>query len=232
MTTQDSSTSADSIVVKVYEQLRSMAISYVFKPGERLNEVALAKQLGVSRTPLREALGRLSIEKLLRFVPGKGFFCRDLDVGEVFDLYELRKALEISAVRLAVVRASDGDIQELKAFLEQTGPDAGERPSGALVELDETFHERLMALSGNAEMLHVLRSVNARIRFVRWIDMAQADRPASQREHRAVIDAVGARDGETAVAVLEKHIDRRLDRITSAIREGYAHIYMSASAPR
>jgi len=232
VTSQDPTPPADSTVVKVYEQLRSMAISYVFKPGERLNEVVLAKQLGVSRTPLREALGRLSIEKLLRFVPGKGFFCRDLDVNEVFDLYELRKALEISAVRLAVVRASDGDIQELKAFLEQTGPDAGTRPSAELVELDEFFHERLMALSGNDEMLHVLRSVNARIRFVRWIDMAQADRPASQREHRAVIDAVGARDGDAAVAVLEKHIDRRLDRITAAIREGYAHIYMSAAAAR
>lgn len=232
MTRQDPTPSGDSTVVKVYEQLRSMAISYVFKPGERLNEVLLAKQLGVSRTPLREALGRLSIEKLLRFVPGKGFFCRDLDVNEVFDLYELRKALEISAVRLAVARASDGDVQELKAFLEQTGPDAGTRPSSELVELDEFFHERLMALSGNAEMLHVLRSVNARIRFVRWIDMAQADRPASQREHRAVIDAVGARDEQAAVAVLEKHIDRRLDRITAAIREGYAHIYMSSSASR
>ncbi len=228
MTTLDATTPVDSTVVKVYEQLRSMAISYVFKPGERLNEVALAKQLGVSRTPLREALGRLSIERLLRFVPGKGFFCRDLDVSEVFDLYELRKAVEISAVRLAVVRASESDVQALKAFLEDTGPDAGQRTSGELVELDETFHERLMALSGNAEMLHVLRSVNARIRFVRWIDMAQADRPASQREHREVIDAVGARDAETAVAVLEKHIDRRLDRITAAIREGYAHIYMSA----
>lgn len=217
----------DSTVDKVYDQLRSMAIGYDFKPGERLNEVALAKQLGVSRTPLREALGRLSIEKLLRFVPGKGFFCRDLNAREVFDLYELRKSIEVSAVRLAVARASDPDVAALKAFLDQTGPDAGQREPAELVALDETFHERLMALSGNDEMLGVLRQVNARIRFVRWIDMAQADRPASQREHHAVLDAIAARDAAAAMAVLEKHIDRRLDRITAAIREGYARIYMS-----
>ena len=65
----------DSTVDKLYDQLASMAIGYAFKPGERLNEVALARQLGVSRTPLREALNRLVVEKLLRFLPGKGFFC-------------------------------------------------------------------------------------------------------------------------------------------------------------
>lgn len=216
---------ADSAVSKVYDQLRSMAISYAFKPGERLNEVALAKQLGVSRTPLREALNRLSIERLLRFLPGKGFFCRDLDVQEVFDLYELRKSIEVSAVRLAVARARDEDIAALRTFLDATGPQADGRPALDLVGLDETFHERLMAMSGNAEMLRILRLTNARIRFVRWIDMGQADRPASQQEHHAVLDALALRDEATCIAVLEKHIDRRLDRITAAIRLGFAHIY-------
>jgi len=220
----------DSTVDRVYDQLRDMAIGYAFKPGERLNEVALGKQLGVSRTPMREALGRLSIEKLLRFVPGKGFFCRDLDVNEVFDLYELRKSIEVSAVRLAVARAQEADIAALRAFLNETGPDAGQRSAAELVALDETFHERLMEMSGNREMLAVLRHVNARIRFVRWIDMAQADRPASQREHHAVLDAIAARDEAAGMAVLERHIDRRLDRITVAIREGYARIYMAQPA--
>lgn len=217
--------STDSAVDKVYDQLRTLAIDFVFKPGERLNEVALARQLGVSRMPLREALGRLGAEKLLRFVPGKGFYCRDLDVNEVFALYELRKSIEMAALRLAVVRASNADIAALQAFLMETGPDAGDRTPAALVTLDETFHERLMEMSGNVEMLGVLRHVNARIRFVRWIDMSQGDRPASQREHRAVLDALAARDAPCGAAILEAHIDRRMDRITTAIRESYARIY-------
>ena len=111
----------DSIVERVYDQLKAMAIGYEFKPGERLNEGELARSLGVSRTPLREALNRLNTESLLRFVPGKGFFCRDLDVHEIFSLYEVRKAIEVAAIRLAIQRAKDEDIDDLLAFLDSTG---------------------------------------------------------------------------------------------------------------
>jgi DNA-binding GntR family transcriptional regulator len=221
---------SDSIVDRVYEQLKAMAVSYEFKPGERLNEGELAKRLGVSRTPLREALNRLNTEGFLRFTPGKGFFCRELDAHEIFDLYELRKSIEVASVRLAIKRARDEDIDALLKFLEATGPDPGARSSVELVELDETFHERLMAMSNNAEMLRVLRNVNARIRFVRWIDMDSINRSNTQAEHRAVVKGLKARDEEACVSVLEKHIDRRLDRITSAIKEGYAQIYMPAAA--
>ncbi|WP_313621584.1 GntR family transcriptional regulator [Achromobacter sp.] len=223
---------SDSIVEKVYLRIRDMAIDFDFKPGERLNEVALAKELGVSRTPLREALNRLSIEGLLRFLPGKGFFCRDLDVQEIFALYELRKSLEVAALRLAIQRAADTDIADALAFLDTTGPEAGERTVAELVELDEAFHERLVAMSGNAEMLRVLKNVNARIRFVRWIDMNRGDRPASQREHHRLLEALQARNEADCVAILEQHIDRRMDQITSAIREGYAHIYMPEASRR
>ncbi|WP_369721563.1 GntR family transcriptional regulator [Bradyrhizobium sp. LLZ17] len=95
---------SDSIVDRVYEQLKAMAVSYEFKPGERLNEGELAKRLGVSRTPLREALNRLNTEGFLRFTPGKGFFCRELDAHEIFDLYELRKSIEVASIRLAIKR--------------------------------------------------------------------------------------------------------------------------------
>lgn len=219
---------SDSVVDRVYEQLKAMAVSYEFKPGERLNEGDIAKRLGVSRTPLREALNRLNTEGFLRFTPGKGFFCRELDAHEIFDLYELRKSIEVASARLAITRAKDADIDALLAFLDATGPDPGSRSSVELVELDEAFHERLMAMSNNAEMLRVLRNVNARIRFVRWIDMDSINRSGTQAEHRAVLMGVKARDEQACISVLEKHIDRRLDRITAAIKEGYAQIYMPA----
>jgi DNA-binding GntR family transcriptional regulator len=220
---------SDSVVDRVYEQLKAMAVSFEFKPGERLNEGAIASRLGVSRTPLREALNRLNTEGFLRFAPGRGFFCRELDAQEIFDLYELRKSIEIASVRLAIKRARDQDIDALLTFLRDTGPDPGERTSMELVKLDETFHERLMSMSNNAEMLRVLQNVNARIRFVRWIDMDRINRTKTQTEHRAVLLGVKARDEAKCVSVLEKHIDRRLDQITSAIKEGYAQIYMPAA---
>ena len=220
---------SNSFVDRVYEQLKAMAVSFEFKPGERLNEGSLASLLGISRTPLREALNRLNTEGFLRFMPGKGFFCRELDAQEIFDLYELRKSIEVAAVRLAIKRAQDQDVDALLTFLRDTGPDPGERTSIELVQLDETFHERLLAMSNNAEMLSVLRNVNARIRFVRWIDMDRINRTKTQAEHRAVLLGVKARDEAKCVPLLEKHIDRRLDQITSAIKEGYAQIYMPAA---
>src|ERR1700730_8652435 len=102
--------SSDSVVDRVYEQLKAMAVSFEFKPGARLNEGAIASQLGVSRTALREALNRLNTEGFLRFTPGKGFFCRELDAHEIFDLYELRKSIEVASIRLAIKRAKDEDI--------------------------------------------------------------------------------------------------------------------------
>jgi len=221
---------AGSVVERLYERLKSMAVAYEFKPGERLNEVELSRTLGASRTPLREALNRLSVEGLLRFVPGKGYFCRELDVHEVFHLYELRKVIEVAAVRLAVERARDEDIDALLAFLDETGPDPGNRSVVDLVHLDETFHERLLAMSGNAEMLRVLTNVNARIRFVRWIDMERGDRRKTQMEHRNVLLGLKRRDLSRCTPTLEKHIDRRLDAITAALKEGYAQIYLPKPA--
>ena len=220
-------TPSDSFVDRAYERLKRMAIGYHLKPGERLNEGELAKQLGVSRTPLREALNRLAMEGFLRFSPGKGFFCRELDPKEIYDLYQLRKALEVGAVKLAVLRASEAEIVALERFLADTGPDAGGRSTEELVKLDETFHESLMKLSGNNEMLQVLRNVNARIQFVRWVDMDRVSRPVTQAEHRKVLDFLRARDEAGCITTLEKHIDRRQDQITAAIKEGFAQIYLS-----
>lgn len=223
---------SESVVDRVYGELRSMAIRFEFKPGERLHEGDLAKRLGVSRTPLREALHRLNIEGFLRISPGRGFFCRELDAQEIFDLYELRKSLEVAAVRLAAERASDADMETLYNALDDAGLIATDSAEIEQVELDETFHERLMMLSGNAEMLHVLRNVNARIRFVRRTDMTIANRISTQQEHRLVLDCLRKRDADGAAAILTQHIDRRIDRINAAIKEGFAQIYMASSGRR
>lgn len=217
---------SDTFIDLVYDRLKAMAINFDLRPGERLNEGELAKLLGVSRTPVREALSRLSTEGLIRFVRGKGFFCRELSAKEVFDLYEFRKSLEVMALRLSVVRASDRDIDALSDFLRKTGPEPGDRSIKELVTLDEFFHVELMRMSGNEEMLRLLHNVTERIRFVRWIDMEQGDRTKTQIEHRKVLQALKKRDEKACVSILESHIDRRMDQIVSAIKEGFAQIYM------
>lgn len=204
-----------------------MLMQYALKPGERINEVELSRRIGVSRTPLREALNQLRAESLLRFAPGRGYFCRNLDVQETFDLYELRKAVETSAIHLAVQRADDAAIDALEDFLVRTGPDAaGDLMPEQQVEFDEAFHTSLMGLSGNGEMLRVLANINDRIRFVRLIDIGRTDRRQTQREHLDAVRALRARDGDRCVDLLEDHIDRRLDQITADLKHGFVKIYM------
>jgi DNA-binding GntR family transcriptional regulator len=221
---------ATSTVDRVYLRVKELAISFALKPGERINEVVLAKSLGVSRTPLREALNRLTSDGFLTFSPKYGFYRRPLDVKEILDLYELRQQIEVSGVRYGVERATPGALDEIAQYLEASRPDLPDRTIDDLVALDEGFHERLIRLTGNAEMLRVLQNANSRIRFLRWIDM-DGRRQGTQAEHVAVLDAFRDRDAASAAALLERHIHRRLDQLVEAVKESYARIYVHPNVP-
>ena len=212
-------------VERVYRVVKARAIAFQFHPGERLNEAALARELSTSRTPLREALNRLVAEEFLTWLPRRGYEVRRLESKEIFDLYEFRATLEVSAAMLACERASDEEIEELERFVESRSKTADESDTLRVVGLDEEFHERLVALGGNQEMVRVLRNVNARIRFVRWIDMEKGRRAITQGEHAAVLAALKKRDADACARILREHIAHRLDQITEVIGEGYLRIY-------
>ena len=211
-------------VEHLHERLQEMAIDYKLKPGERLNERSLAKQLGVSRTPLREALSRLAAEGFFDFEPGRGFFCRALEPKQVMDLYGLRAALEHEAVSLAVDHATEQGLAELEDFLQQTGSAYDGRDSKELLKIDEYFHEKLPELADNREILRTLKNVNARIRFVRWIDMDNR-RSTTQNEHRQILQAIREQDKEVALERISRHIRMRLDQINANLKEGLSRIY-------
>jgi DNA-binding GntR family transcriptional regulator len=218
----------ESYADRAYDRVREMVTSFRFKPDERLNESELAKQLGLSRTPLREALNRLSMEGFLQTRSGRGFFCRSLDPKVIYDLYQLRAAVECGSIRIAAEIGDSQKVDRLLAFLQKTG-DCDGASTSTLVGYDEHFHEGVMQLTGNQEMLKVLRNINDRIRFVRWIDMDRRGRKSTQDEHLEIARALKKRDVERCVAVLQKHISRRMEEITSSIREAYGLLYMPKS---
>lgn len=217
-----------SSVDRVYETVKDLAVGFRIQPGSRINEVSLARELGASRTPLREALNRLVAENLLSFEKGRGFFCRALDPQEIADLYELRHVIEEAAIRRVARLKPVLELEKLLGFLDETGPDAGNRSIEELTTLDEHFHETLVGLSGNAEMTRTLRGVNERIRFVRWVDMRNRRRE-TQGEHHALIEALIAGDEEKAVARLGSHIGKRREQIMDSVRESLARIYLQTA---
>jgi DNA-binding GntR family transcriptional regulator len=226
-------TKRESNVDRVYEALRQMAADFAFKPDQRINESALADVLGASRTPLREALNRLVAEGFLTFQVNRGFFCRPLTPGYILDLYEARVAVECEALRLACLRAPDSEIAALSDYLDRMEPDYQSATDPVeLLALDESFHNRLVQLSGNSELLRVLKNLNGRIRYIRLIDLKrmrdQADgaAPGDVSAHQRVLEALAARDVGAATDALRSHIEKRREEATEAVRIAFSQLYV------
>lgn len=223
---------AQSSVDKAYDHLKAMAVSFEFKPEARLNESALSVVLGASRTPLREALNRLVAEGFLTFKTGRGFFCRALSPSRISELYEARQAIETEAVRRAVARASDGEIEALCAYLVASEPEYEScKDITKLLEMDEEFHRRLVELAGNAELVNMLDNIAGRIRYVRLINLEllrSAPRTNARQlsGHRRIVEAVKARNVAEAMAAIRGHIERRQEQTTEAVRIAYAKLYV------
>ncbi len=221
---------ADS-VEKVYDAVKDLAVDYRFKPGERVNEVELAARLGVSRTPVREALNRLSRDGFMNFVPNRGFYARDITPEGVQELYELRAAIERAAFRLACERGSDAEIAEIAAIWEThnglTNADTDAEPDwGKVAEADEAFHVGIIRLAKNERMLHALDMVNSLIRFFRRIDLESSRRRGNTYgEHAAIIDCLKQRDGERGGELIERHITLSSAHAVDVTKEGLARIF-------
>ncbi|MGO4910002.1 GntR family transcriptional regulator [Pseudorhodobacter sp. W20_MBD10_FR17] len=226
---------SESSVNRVYLTLRQMATDFVFKPGERINETALTTKMNVSRTPLREALNRLVAEGFLTFVLGKGFFCRPLSPNKILELYQLRCALETEAVVRAIENATTSEILDVVNYLNEVEKsyvvctDLNE-----LLRMDEEFHQKLAALSGNEEILKFLAITNERIRYVRIINHRQlrdqkgnsASDNTSMSAHRVILEAVRTRDTDGAVSALRNHIERRSEQTVELVRVAYSQLYV------
>lgn len=221
----------DDTVSALYAQLRVKAASFAFKPGERINESALSRDLGASRTPLREALNRLVAEGFVDFQAGRGFYCRELTDTRIMHLYQARMAVECEAVRQATLRAQPVEIDAIETSLDLTADDyASCTDPGRLLELDEAFHLQLVALSANPELLRMLETTYDKIRFVRTADLRQlraAGRTTTQG-HRDILEMVRKGDAAAASDTMRSHIENRMQHASEAVRLAFADIY----APR
>lgn len=216
----------------IYERVKTMAAKFEFKPSERINEIELAKALNVSRTPLREVLNQLMVEGFLTRTQNKGFSARALDAQQIFDLYEFRRTIECSTAVLACERATEEQLDALERFTISSSHISETESPEALCALDEEFHMRIAGMTGNAEYQRALANVNARIRYVRWIDMQRGRRGFTQSEHAAIVRALQSRQKDVVVGLLENHITRRLDQIVEVVKAGFAEIYTRESKIR
>lgn len=221
----------ESSVERLYLELRDRAMRYELKPGARINEQALGRELGVSRAPLREALNRLVAEGLLDFVMNRGFYRKAISVDELFDLYQVRIALERRAVLLAVQRATDAEIDAVGRYWEEVMQRAGGMSSGDLLLADEEYHRRLIALSKNRELCAFMEIVTRRIHVARHIDIQQSTWNTQAFDaHREVVSLIRQRKTEEALKTLTEHIDMSLKRALEITKEMVAQFFLVESS--
>jgi DNA-binding GntR family transcriptional regulator len=198
-----------ALAEQVYATLKTELHDFLWVPGDRFTEAEIGARLGVSRTPVREALFRLRNEGFLEVESKAGWYVRPIDFDRVEQLYDLRIVLETASLERLAQREQDPP--ELQALKEVWLVPASERlADGRTVgALDEAFHAQLVAAAGNREFARVHQDVTDRIRIVRRLDFTRADRiEATYQEHAKILRAVIQRKADAAVMLLKSHIEQ------------------------
>jgi DNA-binding GntR family transcriptional regulator len=194
---------------RVFRSLRQALRTGLYRPGDRLREQEVAERLKVSRTPVREALGRLAMQGLVETAGGRGMIVRSLSTAEVLELYAMRELLEGAAARLAAQHASRPEFDaftELEAEFEQAADEAAE-----MARLNLMLHEAITRAARNRYLDGALQQLQDAIALLGVTTFSVAGRPASAAaEHREIVAAIAARDPDTAERAARAHIRQAL----------------------
>ena len=195
---------------QVYARLKADMHDFTLVPGDRLSEAEIGTRLGVSRTPVREALFRLRNEGFLAVEAKTGWFVKPLDFGRLDELYDLRITLELASI-LKLCTQGPQDPAELDALKDAWLVPATDRLADAreVGTLDEQFHATLVHAAGNSEIARVHWDVTERIRIIRRLDFTRADRiDATYAEHAKILRAVLQRKPDQAQLLLKAHVEQ------------------------
>jgi len=185
--------------------------------GTKLNEIELAKRLGVSRSPVREAFRALEEAGLVRLEKNRGVFIRDLSDEEAAELYEVRAGLDEMAGRLLAPRVTPEQIAELDGLLGQLETSSTSGGINRYFELNLAFHDRVVEMTGNVTLLGLYRQVVNRMHLLRRRGFSLAgSSAASHAEHRVILDALGTRDAESTARAMRQHVQHGFERALTA----------------
>ncbi|EIM72674.1 putative transcriptional regulatory protein GntR family [Nitratireductor aquibiodomus RA22] len=206
---RDLEDAAPSLAEYVYKELSQWIREGRYNPGDRIREATVSKELGVSRTPVREALRRLQSERRVTIEPQRGAVVAELDRHEVVELYQLRQHLEGIAARFAAQHASEAEIAEMQDILSRS-----EQASGDLKLLNQInweFHNAIYSAAHNRFLLRSIAAISDEMALLKGTKYIPDDRPASlHQEHRHILDAIAARQPDAADEAAQNHIRNSL----------------------
>ncbi len=203
----------------IFNTLREAIIVGELKPGERLMEVQLADKMGVSRTPVREAIRKLELEGLVEMLPRKGAHVADLSVKDIMDVLEVRSTLDGLASSLSAARITDDEIKELKHLLSQFANYVEKDNLQGLIKKDVEFHDVIYRSSRNDKLIQISNNLREQVQRFRVIYIK--DYSSSKdlvREHNEIFEAITGRNPEAAMKCAQKHIKNQEETIIKAIK--------------
>ncbi len=204
----------------VFRTLREAILKGKIKPGERLMEIQLAKKLGVSRTPVREAIRMLELEGLVTMVPRKGAAVAAISEKSLRDVLEVRRALEELSVMLACERMTWEQFEALRAANNRFARAAEGDDVTAIAETDEGFHDIIYQSTGNEKLVLLLNQLREQMYRYRVEHIKIKERRSILiKEHQEIIDALRERDAGLAVTVMRKHINNQEIQVTKKLKE-------------
>jgi DNA-binding GntR family transcriptional regulator len=205
---QTKTRAVENLSARVYNEIKNLILCNEIMPGQKLHHQQLSERLGVSRTPIREALTRLVQEGYVSFLPNRGFTCKEIRMQEAEELYELREALEAFAVEKAIATLSEKALRQLRDRVTAYGRDVQKRFTRDRLVYDQDVHLQIAQLTGNETLRNTLSHVFERIVLKRRTDglYDPARGVAAHQEHLRLLEAMERRDAPAAVAILRNHI--------------------------
>lgn len=202
----------------VFNTLRQAILRGELKPGERLMEIQLANKLGVSRTPIREALRKLELEGLVNMVPRKGAEVADITEKSLRDVLEVRKALEELSVQLACEKITEEEIEKLKRVAERFKDTLDDQDVTKIAEADVAFHDVIYTATDNQKLILLLNNLREQMyRYrVEYLKKEEAY-PQLIAEHEELIDNISKRNKEEATRIMCEHIDNQVATVINVI---------------
>ena len=207
---------------KVFRRLREDILSGVYKENEELREISIGEEMGVSRTPVREALRQLELEGLVSIIPNKGAYVTGISLKDVHDIYMIRSMLEGLCTRWATRYITEEQIEELEEVIllsefhlkkKSTAGKDGEKAQ-QVSELDGKFHKVLYHASNSRILEHVLSDFHKYVKMARTMSVEEEHRAErSIGEHRAILEAIKARDEELAERLANEHIMKVMENL-------------------
>ena len=204
---QPEAADARSLSDQAYYTLRELIVTLELPPGSLVSEPELMKQLGVGRTPVREALRALARERLVDVYPRRGMFVSGVDVRDLAGLSEVRLTLESHAAHIAAERASDADRAQIELLLREVGEVRDVPGERALIDLDQRVHRHVYRCTHNAfleETLNEYYVLTLRIWFLALDRVARLD--DAVQEHRELLEAIRDGDANRAEEAMRRHV--------------------------